>query len=232
MARKKRSQKRQGTASSKRSKPEPKRKSKKSPPKKYIVSSTPKSAPRPLRPLKESKYSKKQKLSKPVSPKPVERNFLKTKTYKKFSKKYKRGADKKYWKEIQTHFKQLYDKTGQPISIAKINIEKKFLRDTRNRFYKTKRTYWGKSKWTKGKDGKWKKGKPVKRMLWRDKLTGQWLRGKKVGKRLLKAMEPDLIRSFMQKKGLKNYQKARKRYLKSIKNKSLGKIMELYSTSP
>lgn len=217
---KKRSQKRQGRASSKGSKQRPKPRPRKAPEKKFIQSRKSKTIPRQLRPLKESAKYKQYKLSKPAPAKA--RKLERTQAYKSFAKKFGRKSDKKYWKEVKKHWKNLYEQKRQPANIARINVQKRFQRDTRNRFYKTKRTYWGTTK----------TGKPVKRYLWRDKLTGQWLKSRAVGARLLKAMEPDLIKSYMQKKGLKNYQKARKRYLKEIKNKSLGKIMDLYSTSP
>lgn len=181
------------------------------------------------------------------------RNFEKTRTFKSFSKKYlqpkriknnkgkyikyKSGkykttkTDDKYAKQIKKFWHQQYNVKGQRAQDVLSQVNKIFLRNTRNRFYKTKISYIGKTAFRRGKNGKFIGGKPIKRQVWRDRLTGEYIRGKRVGVKLLKAMQPDLIRNFMQIKGIKNYNKAKKMYFKSIKNKSLGKIMELYKAS-
>jgi len=52
-----------------------------------------------------------------------------------------------------------------------------------------------------------------------------------VGARMKKVMEPDLIRGFMRKNGLKNYQKARKRFLRETANQSMKTVAWLYGSS-
>lgn len=200
---------------------------KKSIEKKYITSKTPKSLPRPLRPLKESK---KAKLSK-VQKKPKERHYEKTKTYRKFAKKFKRRADKEYWKEIQKEFKVLYDQKGQPLRIVLININKKFVYNTKNRLIETRKKYWGKEKWRKGKDGKWKEGKPRLRNMYRDRLRGNYVKGDAVGVRFLKVMEKDLVRKYMKKHRIKNYNKAKKKFWKEAESKSIWTLVQLYGGS-
>lgn len=202
--------------------------------------------------LKGQKKSTAHLYEKPVAQK-EKRDFEKTKTFKSFSKKYlqpkkiktrkgkyvkyKSGnykttkTDDKYTQQIKKFWHEQYNVKGQKASDVLAQIQKIFIRNTRNRFYKTKIWYWGKTAWRKGKDGKMKGGKPIKRQVWRDRLTGQYLKGRQVGIKLLRAMQPDLIRNFMQRKGIKNYNKAKKAYFKSIRNKSLGKIMEMYKMS-
>ena len=229
MAKKKSSSKSKGNATPKKggvnksSKANPKSKA----PAKYITSNTPRSAPKALRPLKESKksYSAPKQVAK-------ERNFLKTKAFKNFSRRYKRRADKDYWKDITKTWKELYDKKGQPARIVKINIEKKYIRNTKNRLIETKKKYIGREKWRKGTDGKWKEGKPKKRNMYRDKLLGNYVKGKKVGIRFLKVMEKDLIRKYMKKHRIKNYNKAKKKFWKDAENKSIHTIIRLYGGSP
>lgn len=226
MAKKKIAQKSKGKASSKRSQPKPKSKVKSAPEKKYVTSKTPRSVPKVLRPLKKSQTSR------PAPSKPKERNFLKTKSFKQFSRQYKRRADKDYWKQIKKTWKELYDKKGQPVRIVKINIEKKYIRNTKNRLIETKKKYWGREKWRKGPDGKWKEGKAMKRNVYRDKLLGNYVKGRKVGIRFLKVMEKDLIRKYMKKHRIKNYNKAKKRFWKDAESKSIHTLIKLYGGSP
>lgn len=242
---KKGSKKSKGKSSPKRSQPKkktkvnrPKAPQKKTPPakkapEKFVTSTTPKTLPRALRPLKESAKTKQQKISKPapkVEPKP--RNYLKTKSYKNFARQYKRKADKEYWKDIQKEFKLLYDKKGQPLRIVLININKKFVHNTKNRLRETNIKYWGKEKWRKGKDGKWKEGKPTLRNMYRDRLRGNYLQGDKVGKRFLKVMERDLVRKYMKRHRIKNYNKAKKRFWQDAETKSIYSLIKLYGGSP
>lgn len=183
---------------------------------------------------KKSKYSKPSPSSSTTSrsTKPRVRNFKKTYLFKDFKKKFGKDADKKYWKKVERYWQTEYDKKKRPATIVKAGITKKFVRTIKNRFKETKKSYMGVSAWKKGKDGKWKRGKAVKRYFWKDKLTGELLRGKRVGARIRKVMEPDLIRGYMRKHGLKNYQKARKRFLKETKNTSIRTIVWLYGASP
>lgn len=245
MAKKKSSSKSSGKASPKRSKSKPEKKPSSE---KKSTTKSPSSKSAPL--VKKSRFGKQLKLSLPAqqSKKPA-RDFTRTKTFKNFEKKflepkrlrnrsgkftkYKSGkykktkADSQYAKEIKKFWKQQYDVKGQSSKDVLKQVQKTFQQNTRNRFEKAKIMYWGKTA-PKKIDGKWVKGKPKKRYLWRDKLTGKYLKGKGVGIRMLKAMEPVLVRNYMQKKGLKNYQKARKRFLKEIKNDSLRNIIQLY----
>lgn len=243
---KKGSTKSKGKVPPKKSKPKPKPKT--TPVKK--TSRTSRSVPRIQRPLKESRQPKHTNVLRPATPHPKSsRDFTRTKTFKSFEKKflqpkrlrnrsgkftkYKSGkyrktkSDSSYANKIKSFWKQQYNIKGQSAKDVLKQVQKTFQQNTRNRFVKTKIMYWGKTAPQK-KDGKWIKGKPKKRYLWRDKLTGKYLKGKAVGIRMLKAMEPVLIKNFMQKKGLKNYQKARKRFLKEIKNESLRNIIQLY----
>lgn len=219
MAKKKSSSKSKGNVSPKRKQPKPKSK-----------------------PVPKSKSSP-SKASKPS------RNYTRTKTFKAFEKKFlepkrlrnrsgkftktpsgkfkKTKAQAEYAKDIRKFWKQQYNVKGQSAKDVLKQVQKTFQQNTRNRFVKTRIPYWGKTAPVK-KDGRWVKGKPKKRYLWKDKLTGRYLRGKQVGVKMIKAMEPVLIKNFMQKKGLKNYQKARKRFLKEIKNESLRTIIQLY----
>lgn len=179
----------------------------------------------------KSKYPKN--IPNKISPKAKkERDYSKTKTYKNLAKKYKRRSDKKYWKEIQKEFKALYDKKGQPLKIVMISIDKKFISNTRHRLRETKIKYTGKEKWRKGKDGKWKEGKTATRYKYRDRLTGTYLKGKKVGRRFLQVMQKDLIRKYMKKKRIKNYNKAKKKFWEEAENKSIRSIIKLYGDSP
>lgn len=190
-------------------------------------------------PSKKPVQTKKSKSSKPSptsrttsrSTKPRVRNFKKTYLFKDFKKKFGKDADKKYWKKVERYWKTEYDKKKRPATVVKAGITKKFVRTIKNRFKETDKSYMGVSAWKKNKEGIWKRGKPVKRYFWRDKLTGELLRGKRVGARIRKVMEPDLIRGFMRKHGLKNYQKARKRFLKETKNTSIRTIVWLYGAS-
>lgn len=261
MAKKKRSAKSKAPASPKRSKEKPKTPKKRhSPSHKSIKVNRPKTPegasvikPKLLAGQKKDTSHlfepKRQEQKKQI----VKRDFEKTKTFKSFKKKYlqpkrikttkgkfvkyKSGnykttkADTKYIEQIKKFWHDQYNVKGQKAQDVVSQVQKIFLRNTRNRFYKTKIWYWGKTAWRKGKDGKMKGGKRVKRQVWRDKLTGEYIKGRKVGVRILRAMQPDLIRNFMQIKGIKDYNKAKKLYFKSIKNKSLGKIMELYKMS-
>lgn len=224
------STKSKGKVPPKRGKSESKPKSKNSPKKKYITSKSPRSVPKVLRPLKESKKSKQVNISKKATSK--ERNFLKTKTYKNFAGQYKRRADKDYWKDIQRQWKELYDKKGQPARIALINIEKKYIRNTKNRLVETKKKYTGREKWRKGADGKWKEGKAKKRNMYRDKLLGNYVKGKKVGLRFLKVMEKDLVRKYMKKHRIRNYNKAKKKFWSDAETKSIHTLVKLYGGSP
>lgn len=202
-------------------------------PEKFITSKTPKTTPRPLRALKESAKSKQTKALKPapkVEPKP--RNYAKTRTYKNFARQYKRKADKEYWKDIQKEFKLLYDKKGQPLRIVLININKKFVHNTKNRLKETKRKYWGKEKWRKDKEGKWKEGKATLRNMYRDRLRGNYLKGEKVGIRFLKVMERDLVRKYMKRHRIKNYNKAKKKFWQDAETKSIYSLVRLYGGSP
>lgn len=194
----------------------------------YVTVKT-KSVPPALKPLKLSKQA--QKYSPPPAPK-KSRSFEKTKTYKNFAKQYKRKADKKYWKEIKSQWKLLYDEKGQPARIVLINIENKFVRNTKNRLKETGIKYWGREKWHKGKDGKWKEGKPRKRNKYRDRLLGNYVKGKKVGIRFLKVMEKDLIRKYMKKKRIKNYNKAKKRFWKEAESASVHRLVSMFGGSP
>ena len=162
----------------------------------------------------------------------IQRDFEKTKTFKKFNKKTLKKTDNKYAKEIKEFIKHQYDIKGQSGKIVMAQIKRKFFSDTRKRFYKTKIWYWGLSSWRQDKKGKWHHPHPVKRQLWRDRYTGKYLRSKRIGMQMLKAMEPDFIRRFMQLHKIKNYGKGRSKYLKVTKNLSLRKIIELYGTSP
>lgn len=182
---------------------------------------------------KKTPKSKPSKPSKPARPsKPKVRNFKRTYLFKQFKKKFSKDADKKYWKKVERYWQTEYDKRKRPATVVKAGVTKKFVRTIKNRFKETKKPYIGVTSWKKGKDGKWKKGKPVKRYFWKDKLTGELLRGKRVGYAIKKAMEPDLIRGYMKKHGLKNYQKARKRFLKDTKNAGIRNIIWMYGASP
>lgn len=231
MAKKKSSSKSKGKVSPKSSQPKQRAKVKTSPQKDYVTSRTPKSEPRVLRPLKPSKALQKAKSTqKPSGPK--QRNFLKTKTYKNFAKQYKRRADKGYWKEIQKQWKTLYDQKQQPARIVLINIEKKYIRNTKNRMKETKKKYLGREKWRKGADGKYKEGRITMRNMYRDRLSGNYVRGTRVGPRFLKIMEKDLVRKFMKVHRIKNYNKAKKRFWKVAKTKSIHTLVKLYGGSP
>lgn len=229
MASKKSSSKSKGKSSSKRKQPPQKRtKAKTTPSKRYVPVKT-KSVPPALKPLKLSKQA--QKTTPPPTPKKA-RSFEKTKTYKNFAKQFKRKADKLYWKEIKDQWKLLYDKKGQPARIVLINIEKKFVRNTKNRLKETGIKYWGREKWRKGADGKWKEGKPRKRNKYRDRLLGNYVKNKAVGIRFLKVMEKDLVRKYMKQKRIKNYNKAKKRFWKEAENASIHKLISMYGGSP
>lgn len=182
---------------------------------------------------KSSKSNKSSKSSKPVkSPKPKARNYKRTFVFKQFRDKYKKTADKDYFKKIEKYWKNEYDKRGRPATVVQSGITKKFVRTIKNRFSETKRPYKGRNKWRKDKQGVWKPGSIVKRYFWKDKLQGDLLRGKKVGARMRKAIEPDMVRGYMRKHGLKNYQKARKRFLKDTKNKGMQNVIWLFGASP
>lgn len=239
MAKKKSSVKSKASATSKRreSKASQKSKSKEKPQQKQIKFPKEKKTTVPSKKpvqTKKSKSSKPSRTSRTISrsTKPRVRNFKKTFLFKEFKKKFGKEADKKYFKKVEKYWQTEYDKKKRPATVVKAGITKKFVRTIKNRFKETKKSYMGVSKWKKGKDGKWKKGNPVKRYFWKDKLTGELLRGKRVGYAIRKAMEPDLIRGYMKKHGLKNYQKARKRFLKETKNASVRTIVWLYGGSP
>lgn len=239
MAKRKNSPKRKASPSPKKSRVSKKsqaKSQKKSKPQKkdtpdYVQSKTPKKLPAPLRPLKPSaKLKKAQKAAPSAAPK-KQRNYLKTRTYKKFAKQYKRKADKDYWKNIQKEFKTLYDNKGQPIRVVMININKKFVHNPKERLKETNRKYLGKEKWRRGKDGKWKEGKVKLRNMYRDKLLGNYLKGRKVGVRFLKVMEKDLVRKYMKKNRIKNFNKAKKKFWKETEEKSIWSIVQLYGGS-
>lgn len=154
-------------------------------------------------------------------------DFDQNRTYKSFKKKFLRKTDADYLKEINEFWEQQYKKGVSSRQIRK-DATNRFVYDTRNRFYKSKKPYIGKTAFKKNKKGEWMGGKPKKRYMWRDKLTGRWIKGKNVFKSLLKALEPFHVRNYMQKHKIKDYQKARKKYLKEIKNKTLGEIVQLY----
>lgn len=160
------------------------------------------------------------------------RNYKKNKAYKKFAKKYGRKADKEYWKEIQKEFKTLYNEKGQPMRIVMISIEKRFVNNTKKRLRKTKIKYTGREKWRKGKDGKWKEGKDKVRYKYRDRLSGNYVKGKTVGIRFLKVMEKDLIRRYMKKKRIKNYNRAKKKFWQEAEGKQMRVLVRLYGGSP
>lgn len=225
---KKGSSKSSGKASPNRKPAKQNKKPKTGPPNRYVTSKTPRSVPKVLRPLKKSKQVKQVPAKKIVK----ERNFLKTKTYKKFAKKFKRRADKKYWKQIQKEGKMLYDKKKQPMRIVMINIEKKYVRNTKNRLIETKKKYLGRDKWRKNAKGKWQEGKVTKRNMYRDRLLGNYVKGKKVGVRFLKVMEKDLVRKYMKKHRIKNYNKAKKKFWQEAEKKSLHTLVKLYGGSP
>lgn len=241
MANKKRSVKSKASATSKRSSPKasPKTKSKsqspktkqqqlKFPPEKKTTAQSKKSVQRQK--LKPSKTSRTPSTASRQT-KPRVRNFKRTYLFKEFKKKFGKEADKKYWKKVERYWQTEYDKKKRPATVVKAGITKKFVRTIKNRFKETKKPYMGVTSWKKDKNGVWKKGKPVKRYFWKDKLTGELLRGKRVGARIRKVMEPDLIRGYMKKHGLKNYQKARKRFLKETKNTSIRTVVWLYGGS-
>lgn len=224
MANKKSSKKSRGKVSSKKAKADkPKQRQIRFPKEKKTRPSSLVPRPSPL----------KKKPSKPSRPsKPRVRNFKRTYLFKQFKKKFGKEADKKYWKKVEKYFQTEYDKKKRPATVVKAGITKKFVRTIKNRFQQTRKPYMGVTAWKKDKNGVWKKGKPVKRYFWRDKLTGELLRGKQIGARMRKVMEPDLIRGFMKKHGLKNYHKARKRFLKETRNASIRTIVWLYGGSP
>lgn len=198
----------------------------------YVTSRTPKTLPKALRPLKPSAKTRAPQKGPKPSKGPAPKNYLKTKTYKQFARQYKSRADKDYWKQIQKDFKTLYDKKGQPLRVVMININKKYVHNTKNRLQETRLKYTGKEKWRKGKDGKWKEGRLTTRNKYRDKLLGQYVKGKAVGKRFLKVMEKDLVRKFMKKHRIKNYNKAKAKFWKEAESKSIYKLVQLYGGSP
>lgn len=198
--------------------------------KKSKPSASPKRSSAPRKPAKSVKSSRSSKPAKYQKPKA--RNFKRTFVFKQFKDKFKKTADKKYWKKIEKYWASEYDKKGRPATVVKAGVNKKFVRTIKSRFSETKKPYKGFGAWKKDKNGVWKQGKPIKRYFWRDKLQGDLLRGKKVGARMRKVIEPDLIRGYMRKHGLKNYQKARKRFLKDVKNKSMRNVIWLYGASP
>ena len=237
MANKKSSKKNKGTAPPKRSvtKASQKSKSKGKSTKQQQIKfpqqkKTPLQTPKKAQPQKSKTSRTSTSTSRSTKPKP--RNFQKTYLFKQFKKKYGKEADAKYWKKVQKYWQTEYDKKGRPATVVKAGITKKFVRTIKNRFKETKKSYTGVTSWKKDKNGVWKKGKPIKRYFWKDKLTGELLRGKRVGARIRKVMEPDLIRGYMKKHGIKDYQKARKRFLKETKNTSIRTVVWLYGGSP
>lgn len=154
-------------------------------------------------------------------------DFDQTRTYKSFKKKFLRKTDADYLKKIRDFWEQQFKKGISLREVKKQTLDR-FVYDTRNRFYKSKKPYIGKTAFKKNAKGEWTGGKPKKRYMWRDRVTGRWIKGKNVFKALLKALEPFHVRNYMQKHKIKDYQKARKKYLKEIKNKSLSQIVQLY----
>lgn len=192
-------------------------------------------------PVELPKYARREiirptgKTLKPVKPiqhPPRKRaEFDKTKSFKRFNKKFLRKTDDEYKKEIKDFWKQQYDKKI-PLSEILKQTKARYVNDTRNRLRKSKRPYWGKSIFKKDKKGNWVGGKPRKRYLWRDKLKGKWIRGKNVGEIILKILEPVHVRNYMKIHKIKNYQTARKKYLKETRNMALGQIVQLYGYYP
>lgn len=154
-------------------------------------------------------------------------DFDQTRTYKSFKKKFLRKTDADYLNKIREFWEQQYKKGISLREVKKQTLDR-FVYDTRNRFYKSKKPYIGKTTFKKNAKGEWTGGKPKKRYMWRDRLKGRWIKHGGVFKALLKALEPFHVRNYMQKHKIKDYQKARKKYLKEIKNKALGEIIQLY----
>lgn len=154
-------------------------------------------------------------------------DFDQTRTYKSFKKKFLRKTDADYLNKIREFWEQQYKKGISLREVKKQTLDR-FVYDTRNRFYKSKKPYIGKTAFKKNAKGEYVGGKRKKRYMWRDRLKGNWIKHGGVFKALLKALEPFHVRNYMQKHKIKDYQKARKKYLKEIKNKALGEIIQLY----
>lgn len=176
--------------------------------------------------IKVTHKPQKQPIPTKKLPKTAKR-FDKTQGFKNFNKKFLKKADKEYKKQIIEFWEQQYKK-GIPLKQVRKQTSDRYIYDTRNRFYKSRKPYLGKTAFKKNEKGEWVGGKPKKRYMWRDKLTGKWLKGRKVALAILKALEPFHVRNYMQKHKIKKYQKARKKYLKETQNKSLGEIVQLY----
>ena len=198
--------------------------------KKILKSTSPKNQQKAIKFLEEQ-YNVKGKPIESVIQKAkskfAQTDFDKTKTFKNFQKRYLKKTDSDYKTEIKKFWEQQYKK-GIPLREVKKQTANRFIYDTRNRFYKSKRPYIGKTAFKKNKKGDWAGGKPKIRHMWRDKLTGRWIKHKSVFKSLLKALEPLHVRNYMKIHKIKSYQKARKKYLKEIKNMALGQIVQLY----